>query len=151
MKPSASDNPPDAQIRRLSAAGWPIRRIAREVGLSRSRVHEVLSAPQTGDGDPDPWDEGDEAELALDDDTDDPYTEPFTFVGSERTWFTRGQGNGGYWADVERIMDNPRAVNQQPAAAKALAGLLDKLRSASARGRRGNLAVVRQMSERDGA
>jgi hypothetical protein len=113
MKPSASDNPPDAQIRRLSAAGWPIRRIAREVGLSRSRVHEVLSAPQTGDGDPDPWDEGDEAELALDDDTDDPYTEPFTFVGSERTWFTRGQGNGGYWADVERIVNgNGRSVSR---------------------------------------
>jgi hypothetical protein len=42
-------------------------------------------------------------------------------------------------------MDNPKAVNQQPAAAKVLASLLDKLRSA-ARGRRGKLAVVKSMT-----
>jgi hypothetical protein len=42
-------------------------------------------------------------------------------------------------------------VNQQPAAAKTLAGLLDKLRAASARGRRGRLAVVKQMAEKGGA
>ena len=35
---------------------------------------------------------------------------------------------------LARIIDNPKAVNQQPAAAKALAGFLEKLlRSASAR------------------
>jgi hypothetical protein len=33
---------------------------------------------------------------------------------------------------MARLLDNPKAVNQQPAAAKVLAGLLDKLRSASA-------------------
>jgi hypothetical protein len=48
------------------------------------------------------------------------------------------------------ILDNPKAVNQQPAAAKVLASLLDKLHSASARGRRGNLAVVRTMTEKGG-
>jgi hypothetical protein len=52
---------------------------------------------------------------------------------------------------MARVLDNPRAVNQQPAAAKALASLLDRLCSASARGRRGNLALVRQMSEKGGA
>jgi hypothetical protein len=50
---------------------------------------------------------------------------------------------------MARILDNPKALNQQPAA-KVLAGLLDKLRSASARGR-GGLAVVRTMTEKGGA
>jgi hypothetical protein len=40
---------------------------------------------------------------------------------------------------VARVLDNPRAINQHPAAATVLATLLDKLRSASARGRRGGL------------
>jgi hypothetical protein len=47
---------------------------------------------------------------------------------------------------MARVLDNPRAVSSQPAAAKVLAALLDKLRSASARGSRG-LAVVRTMSD----
>ena len=50
---------------------------------------------------------------------------------------------------LARLMDNPRAVSTQPAAAKVLGALLEKLRSASARGRRGNLAVVRAMASRD--
>jgi hypothetical protein len=52
---------------------------------------------------------------------------------------------------LARIMDNPKALNQQGAAAKVLAALLDKLRSASARGRRGGLALVRTLTERGGA
>ena len=52
---------------------------------------------------------------------------------------------------MARILDNPRAVNQQPAAAKALVGLLDKLRLASASGGRGNLALVKSMTEKGGA
>jgi hypothetical protein len=51
---------------------------------------------------------------------------------------------------VARVLDNPRAVNQH-AAAKVLSVLLDKLRSVSARGRRGGLAVVRTMTEKGGA
>jgi hypothetical protein len=51
---------------------------------------------------------------------------------------------------LARIMDNPRAVNQQPAAAKVLATLLEKMHSASARGRRGSLALVRTMTEKGG-
>ena len=47
---------------------------------------------------------------------------------------------------LARILDNPKAINQQPAAAKVLAALLEKLRSASARGRCGGLAVVREMT-----
>ena len=38
---------------------------------------------------------------------------------------------------MARIIDNPKAVNQQPAAAKVLVTLLDKLGSASARNRGG--------------
>jgi len=48
---------------------------------------------------------------------------------------------------LARILDNPNAVSSQPAAAKALAAPLDKLRSASARGSRGCLAVVRTMTD----
>ncbi len=47
---------------------------------------------------------------------------------------------------LAQLMDDPKARNQQPAAAKVLAGMLDALRSASAQGRRGNLAVVRAMT-----
>jgi hypothetical protein len=52
---------------------------------------------------------------------------------------------------LARILDNPKAVGSQPAAAKVLASLLDKLRSVSARGRRGGLALVRTMTEKGGA
>lgn len=48
---------------------------------------------------------------------------------------------------LARILDNPKAVNQHPAA-KVLSALLDKLRSASASGRRGALALVRTMGEK---
>jgi hypothetical protein len=41
-------------------------------------------------------------------------------------------------------------VNQKAAAAKVLVTLLDKLASASARGRRGRLALVRTMTEKGG-
>jgi hypothetical protein len=51
---------------------------------------------------------------------------------------------------IARILDSPRAVSSQPAAAKVLAGLLDKLRSASGGGRRGRLALVRTMTEKGG-
>jgi hypothetical protein len=52
---------------------------------------------------------------------------------------------------MARILDNPKATNQQRAAAKVLSALLDKLHSASARGRRGGLALVRTMTEKGGA
>jgi hypothetical protein len=51
---------------------------------------------------------------------------------------------------LARLMDNPQAVNQHPAAAKVLAAVLEKLRSASARGRRGSLVVVREMADKGG-
>jgi hypothetical protein len=50
---------------------------------------------------------------------------------------------------MARLLDNPKAVSSQPSAAKVLSALLDKLRAASARGRRGRLAVVRSMSPGD--
>jgi hypothetical protein len=48
-------------------------------------------------------------------------------------------------------MDDPKAKNQQPPAAKVLAAQLNGLRSESARQRRGRLAVVKQMAEKGGA
>jgi hypothetical protein len=48
---------------------------------------------------------------------------------------------------LARIMDNPKAVNQQPAAAKVLAAMLTQLPSAAARGRRGNLSLVKSMTK----
>ena len=47
---------------------------------------------------------------------------------------------------LAEILDNPRAVSSQPAAAKVLVALLEKLRSPSARGRGGNMAVVRSLT-----
>jgi len=47
-------------------------------------------------------------------------------------------------------MDNPRAVNQKPAAAKLLAGLLDELRK-GADARKSRLASVRGMTKRSSA
>jgi hypothetical protein len=47
---------------------------------------------------------------------------------------------------LARLVDNPRAVNQHPAAARVLASLLDKLASASAQRRRGGLALVKSMT-----
>jgi hypothetical protein len=42
-------------------------------------------------------------------------------------------------------------VNQHAAAAKVFSTLLDRLHSASARGRRGSLTLVRDMSKKGGA
>jgi hypothetical protein len=52
---------------------------------------------------------------------------------------------------MARVLNNPRAVSSRPAAAKVLAVLLDRLRSASARGRPGGLSVVRAMAGQGGA
>ncbi len=49
---------------------------------------------------------------------------------------------------LARLMDNPKAVSQQPAAAKVLVMLLDNLRSGAMRGPGGRLAVVRTMAEK---
>jgi hypothetical protein len=49
---------------------------------------------------------------------------------------------------LARILDNPKAVSSQPPAAKVLAAMLEKLRSTSAQGRRGGLALVRTMTEK---
>jgi hypothetical protein len=47
---------------------------------------------------------------------------------------------------MARLLDNPKATNQQPARRRVLAALLDTLRKGSAQGRRGNLAVVRSLT-----
>jgi hypothetical protein len=49
---------------------------------------------------------------------------------------------------MARLLDDPKAKNQQPPAAKVLVSVLDKLRSDSARQRRGDLAVVREMTRK---
>ncbi len=51
---------------------------------------------------------------------------------------------------LARILDNPKATNHKPAAAKVLVALLDKLRLASARCCRGGLALARTMTEKGG-
>ena len=52
---------------------------------------------------------------------------------------------------MARVLDNPRAVSSQPAAAKVLTTVLDKLHSVGAQSRRGRLAAVRTLTERGGA
>jgi hypothetical protein len=52
---------------------------------------------------------------------------------------------------MARLLDNPKAVSCQPAAAKVLAAMLDKLRTAGAQGRRGRLSLVKSMTEKGGA
>jgi hypothetical protein len=47
---------------------------------------------------------------------------------------------------LARILDNPKAISTQPAAAAKLAALLEKLRSASALSGRGKLAVIKSMT-----
>lgn len=51
---------------------------------------------------------------------------------------------------LARVLDNPAARNQAAAAAKVLVNVLDKLASASARGRRGHLSSVRTMTQKGG-
>jgi hypothetical protein len=48
---------------------------------------------------------------------------------------------------LAQVLDNPKAVNPQPAAAKVLASLLDKLRT-PAQDRRDRLSVVRTLTEK---
>jgi hypothetical protein len=52
---------------------------------------------------------------------------------------------------MARILDNPRAPSAQPAAAKVLVSVMDQLHKGSAQGRRGSLAVVKSMTQKDGA
>jgi Helix-turn-helix domain len=104
----------DARIWALHCQGLTVRQIAEQVGKSKSTVgrtiarQNVARAAVNDDGAPDPWDDDDLSpdELALLDTTEERWpAEPLTLVGYERQWFTRGPGNGGYWADVERWVD----------------------------------------------
>jgi hypothetical protein len=52
---------------------------------------------------------------------------------------------------LSRILDSSKAASAQPAAAKVLVSVMDALYRGSARGRRGNLTVVRTMTEKGGA
>jgi hypothetical protein len=52
---------------------------------------------------------------------------------------------------MARLLDSSKAVNQHAAATKVLSGLLDKLATASAGGRRGRLSVIKSMTEKGGA
>ena len=52
---------------------------------------------------------------------------------------------------LAQLLDNPRARNQHPAAAKVLTGLLDELGKIGAPRRRSHLALVREMTEKGGA
>lgn len=52
---------------------------------------------------------------------------------------------------MARILDNPRAKSTQAPAAKVLVNVLEALHKSSAQERRGNLAVVKSMTAKDGA
>ena len=54
-------------------------------------------------------------------------------------------------AAMARLLDDPRAKTPKPAAAKTLVAVLETLHKGAAQGRRGNLAVVRTMTEKGGA
>ena len=101
-------DPRHVLIAALHREGHSIRAIARRVDLSRSRVHEIVTAQTNGDdGDPDPWTDDDAEELALfDAEDDDPgVVPPITYVGTERVWCPGAKGEGGRWADQKRYLD----------------------------------------------
>lgn len=52
---------------------------------------------------------------------------------------------------LARLMDDPKVKNTQPAAAKVLVSVLSQLHSESGRQGRGNLKLVRSMTEKGGA
>ena len=103
-------DPRHAQIAALHRAGQSVRTIAELVGLSKSRVHVIVSELPDDDLDELDRDELDELDdpdtLALFDTDEDRWPpEPFAFVGYERQYFERGAGCGGYWDDVPRWVD----------------------------------------------
>jgi hypothetical protein len=49
---------------------------------------------------------------------------------------------------MARILDSSSVASAQPAAAKVLVSVMDTLYQGSAQGRRGNLALVRTMTEK---
>jgi hypothetical protein len=98
-----------ARIWALHCQGLSVREIAAQVDKSKSAVGRSIArqtearAAVNVDGEPDPWEE---PELALFDSAEERWpAEPLTLVGCERQWFTRGEGNGGYWADLECWVD----------------------------------------------
>ena len=103
-------DPRHAQIAALHRARQSVRTIAELVGLSKSRVHVIVSELPDDDLDELDRDELDELDdpdaLALFDTDEDRWPpEPFAFVGYERQYFERGAGCGGYWDDVPRWVD----------------------------------------------
>jgi hypothetical protein len=52
---------------------------------------------------------------------------------------------------MARILDSAKVASAQPAAAKVLVSVMDALHKGSAQERRGNLALVREMTTKDGA
>ncbi len=102
-------DPRHAQIAALHRARQSVRTIAELVGLSKSRVHVIVSELPDDD-----LDELDRDEL------DDPGTGPWPYsiptrtagrLSRSRSWatsrqyFERGAGCGGYWDDVPRWVD----------------------------------------------
>src|SRR6185437_10308554 len=83
------DGDRDEQIAAMHADGWSIRAIAREVGLSRSRVHQIIDAVADAAADYDgETDEEIETVLALMDATEvdeDELQGPFRYLGTDAT------------------------------------------------------------------
>ena len=91
-------------MHRLRREGLSIRSIANALGLSRMKVHRLLTTA-ADDGDPDPWDDGDDLALFDAEDDDPGCVEPFTYVGTERVWCSGAKGEGGRWSDERRYVD----------------------------------------------
>src|SRR5271166_815215 len=112
------DEDRDELIARLHAEGWPVRAIACEVGVSKSRVQQILSERQADEDDDDEEDDDLTAdELApLDggeEDDDYPPPPPYTHVGRERVWCAGAKGEGGRWTEQDRWVDgNGRSCSE---------------------------------------
>jgi hypothetical protein len=104
----------DAEIRRLHAAHWSIRALAKRFGLSPSRVQQITAAAD--DTDPDPWTDDDEAALVeLPADDDYPPPPPWTFVGYEPVILKSPD------CDVPRLTEEERWVDANGRSVDALA------------------------------
>jgi len=80
MDGNNGDGMREALIMALHLQGYSVRSIAREVGLSRSRVHQIITAQTAKARD---VSEAEERLSMLDAETDDGLVPPFRFVGLE--------------------------------------------------------------------
>jgi hypothetical protein len=108
---------------RLKAREYSQRKSA---GLNRARVHDLPTAPAVENSTPGPVESGVQAEIGA--------------VVAERP------GLAAIALAMARLLDDPAARNQAPAASKVLVSVLDALGKVAAPRRRSHLALVREMT-----